>query len=179
MGTDQFVLIKKEHTTDQKHKWYNIQFTKEASDRFNPGWTLGQVYVSNRYQRYIDTDGGDYDMGGLTLHEYSKTNNCWIHHSILAATAESANQSFIMDEDEESNVTETVENEEATATDTTSEPAEELVENYRGYDIYLINSYYELKVDVVSIEAGDAFGSLDLIKEAIDEDLDAIEPNYE
>jgi hypothetical protein len=102
-----------------------------------------------------------------------------MHHSILAATAESANQSFIMDEDEESNVTETVENEEATATDTTSEPAEELVENYRGYDIYLINSYYELKVDVVSIEAGDAFGSLDLIKEAIDEDLDAIEPNYE
>ena len=179
MGTDQFVLIKKEHTTDQKHKWYNIQFTKEASDRFNPGWTLGQVYVSNRYQRYIDTDGADYNMGGLTLEEYSKTNNCWMHHSILAATYESANQSFIMDEDEESNVTETVENEEATATDTTSEPAEELVENYRGYDIYLINSYYELKVDVVSIEAGDAFGSLDLIKEAIDEDLDAIEPNYE
>lgn len=100
-GTDQFVLIKKEHTTDQKHKWYNIQFTKKASDRFNKEWVLGQVYVNNRYERYIDTDGGDYDMDGLTLEEYSKSNNCWMHHSVLAATAESAAQLFIRDEDVE------------------------------------------------------------------------------
>lgn len=58
-------------------------------------------------------------------------------------------------------------------------PNEQLIENYKGYDIYKFGVYYELKVDTVntfgystSVEAGDGFSSLALIKEAIDDDLD-------
>ena len=53
------------------------------------------------------------------------------------------------------------------------------IANYKGYDIYKIGAYYELKVDVVSpygystsTEAFDGFNSLALIKAAIDEDLE-------
>ena len=57
---------------------------------------------------------------------------------------------------------------------------EQFIENYRGYDIYKIGAYYELKVDVVSpfgystsVEAGDGFQWKADLTQAIDEDLES------
>ena len=115
-GNDHFVLIPKEDMTTHQHIWYNIQFSTEASEIFNPGWTLGQVRDSadNLNYTYIDTNGADTQSNipaldtKLPLDEYSAIYNCWMHFSILATTQESAAQLFILeekqdDDDEESN----------------------------------------------------------------------------
>tara|TARA_R110001592_G_scaffold136616_2_gene353859 strand:- start:946 stop:4029 length:3084 start_codon:yes stop_codon:yes gene_type:complete len=104
-GTDQFILIAEEDATTQAHVWYNIQFSKEASNAFNKGWTLGKSkpLFSSAYT-YIDTDGAD-TQGNipaldtkLALDEYSAIYNTWMHHSVLATTQESAAQLFIIEE---------------------------------------------------------------------------------
>ena len=72
--------------------------------------------------------------------------------------------------------------EEATTSSTSSSTPpsnEQLVENYKGYDIYKIGTYYELKKDVVPggdweayTTAGDGFSYITDLRSAIDSDLD-------
>ena len=67
------------------------------------------------------------------------------------------------------NISATIEYELGPSTSSSTSPSnEQFIENYRGYDIYKIGAYYELKVDVVS-----PFGySTSDLKQAIDDDLE-------
>ena len=140
-GGFSYYLIAKEHATTQAHIWYNIQFTKEASDVFNNGWTLGQVRARARggdfKYAYIDTDGAD-DPLTTSLEEYSKTNNCWMHHSVLATSQESAAQLFV-NIDPEFDV-QKWEEERVAAEE--RDDAEKYITNYLTYSIYRLPGKY-------------------------------------
>lgn len=138
--------------------WYKILFGPEASEAFHNG------VVYDSYNNDIILKGADDQLpegSRLLSTEY------WMRIDVLAPTTEKAGVMEIV-KNTNSNPVEPI----------STQPNEKLIETYIGYDIYLIGGYYELKVDTVSpygystsVEAGDAFSSLELIKEAIDEDL--------
>ena len=99
--------------------WYNIAFTKEASDLFLNGWV--------RDRNNIRTNGANDQLkSGTTLQEFSAGDTgCWMRFDTLAATAGSAVQAFI-------------ENDEPEVINNPPEPF--LIENYEGFDIYEIET---------------------------------------
>ena len=85
---DQTRHIKVSDCTTTEAIWYNIQFSKEASELFINGWV--------RDRNNIRITGADDQLpNGISLADYSVTNDCWMRFDTLAATAESAIQAFI------------------------------------------------------------------------------------
>ena len=153
---DQTRYIKKSDCTTTKTVWYNIAFTKEASDLFLNGWV--------RDRNNIRTSGANDQLkSGTTLQEFSAGNaECWMRFDTLAATAESAIQAFI-------------ENDEPEVINNLPEPF--LIENYEGFDIYEIETpggfqYYTIPTLIedgeVILSEDDTTYSVDDVKDEID-----------
>ena len=176
-GSQEYILVLQEHATTQQHIFYNIQFSREASNAFNPGWVMGKAGSGDGEYVYIDTDGADNDMDDSSLELYSVNNNCYMHYSTLALTQESAEQLFIMEEMEYEGDLEDTDGEGTTTESdgtpsTASSPsgAGEFVENYRGIDIYLLlaGQYFTEDSGISGV-----YGSLERMREVIDENLDS------
>ena len=158
---DQTRYIKKSDCTTTKTVWYNISFTKEASDLFLNGWV--------RDRNNIRTSGANDQLkSGTTLQEFSAGDTgCWMRFDTLAATAESAVQAFV--ENDEPEVT-------------TVPPVPVVVENYNGFDIYEIESevgpqYYTepalLNDNEIIFNEDNTTYSVEAVKDEIDRILDA------
>ncbi len=88
------INLLKSHCNTQNHLFVCIEFSKEASEKFNKGWVLGDFQDGTNY---IDTNGADNDMDGMDLAEYSKNNNVWMHYSTIAKTKSSALKTLVRD----------------------------------------------------------------------------------
>ena len=167
---DQSRYIRKSDCTTTDKVWYNISFTKEASDLFLNGWV--------RDRNNIRTEGANNQLSsGTSLQEFSAGNTgCWMRFDTLAATAESAVQAFVENDEPE------IINEPTNLT---------LVETYRGIEIYEQNPgdlaafdsegnpttnppTFEVAEDVlfneqVVIAAGEPFLNIEEIRSIIDQ----------
>lgn len=92
---DRTRYIRKSDCTDTKTVWYNIQFTKEASDIFLNGWV--------RDRNNIRSGGADKQLpSGTDLQTYSAGNTgCWMRFDTLAATADSAEKALMVNDEPE------------------------------------------------------------------------------
>jgi len=162
---DQTHYIKKSDCTTTDKVWYNIAFTKEASDLFLNGWV--------RDRNNIRTNGANDQLkSGTTLQEFSAGDTgCWMRFDTLAATAGSAVQAFI-------------ENDEPEVINNPPEPF--LIENYEGFDIYEIETpggsqYYTIPTLIedgeVILSEDDTTYSVDDVKEEIDLVLESFNNN--
>ena len=160
---DQTRYIKKSDCTTTDKVWYNISFTKEASDLFLNGWV--------RDRNNIKTSGANDQLkSGTTLQEFSAGDTgCWMRFDTLAATAESAVKTFV--ENDEPEVT-------------TVPPAPVIIENYNGFDIYEIESevgpqYYTepalLNDGEIIFDENNTTYSVEAVKDEIDRMLAAFD----
>ena len=77
--------IKKSDTSTTSAIWYNIKFDPSVDNKFYNDWS--------RRGSNINVNGAAKKIGS-TLSEYSKNNDCWMRFDTLAATSDSAIQSF-------------------------------------------------------------------------------------
>lgn len=159
---DQSRFIKVADCTTTDKVWYNIAFTQEASDVFLNGWV--------RDRNNIRTEGANDQLpSGTNLQTFSSGDSgCWMRSDTLAATAESAVQAFV-----ENNEPEVINN----------PPEPFLIENYEGFDIYEIETttdfqYYTVPTlymdgEVIFSEDETTY-SVDDVKFEIDRMLEAL-----
>lgn len=89
--------IRKTDCRDEKHIWFRISFSKEASDAFVNGAQVDFVnnWFGDDYVRVIEAGAGSqYADQALSssenLQDYSVNNECWMRDDVLAGTAEQA-----------------------------------------------------------------------------------------
>jgi hypothetical protein len=161
--------IKVSDATNIQSLWYNIQFDPSVDDLFFHEWARERTWGGKNVIDPTGANGGDstnFNKSGRKLSEYSKTKDCWMSYTTLAATQESAIGPIINEDSNPEHPETTPENPDLT-----------FIENYNGVEIFQ-NSVgdYETNVPIiidgeVDVEVGDSFTNIEDLREVIDESL--------
>ena len=165
--------IKVSDATNIQSLWYNIQFDPSVDALFFHEWAREKKGgLFGEVKNVIDPTGANgadsinFDRSGRKLSEYSKTNDCWMSYTTLAATQESAIGPIINEDSNPEHPETTPENSDLT-----------FVENYRGIEIYQneINGFEITERIIIEgsigIDPGESFALQDL-KTLIDRSLE-------